>query len=74
VAESAPARAVPPGRYDAGERRRMIRRGRERGRWLFVPADELVAAGLDPYDSATLYYRVWGRRGGSVLVRVYREP
>jgi hypothetical protein len=58
-------------RYDAAATRQSVRRGRERGVWIFVPAAELRNAGLDPHDKAPTY-RTWGRRGGSVLVRLYR--
>jgi hypothetical protein len=70
-----PGDAVPqlePGRYDPARRRRTIRRGRERGCWLYVAAEELLRAGIDPYGPAP-FYRVWGSRRGSVVVRLYRE-
>ena len=34
------------GGYDPALRRRSVRRGRERGCWLYVPAAELEAAGF----------------------------
>jgi hypothetical protein len=58
-------------RYDAARARQSLRRGRERGVWVFIPAVELRAAGIDPHAPAPTY-RVWGRRSGSVLVRLYR--
>ena len=42
-----------------------------RGCYIYIPADELVKAGIDPYSGELPTYRVWGRRGGSVLVRLY---
>lgn len=72
-AVSAPVPDLRNTKYDSAARRRTVRRGRERGCWLFVPAEELLAAGIDPYAPETPYYRVWARRGGSVLVRLYRE-
>ena len=59
-------------RYDAAASRQSVRRGRERGVWVFVPARELRKAGIDPHALAPKY-RVWGRRSGSVLVRLYRD-
>ncbi len=57
--------------YDPLRRRRTVRRGRERGCWVYIPADELVAAGHDPSDPPP-WYRVWGSKRGVVL-RLYRE-
>jgi hypothetical protein len=59
-------------RYDEEFRRQSVRRGAERGVWVFVPARELRAAGLDPHEAAPKY-KVWGRPRGSVLVRLYRR-
>lgn len=58
-------------RYDAQAERQSVRRGRERGVWIFVPAAELRKADIDPLAPAPKY-RVWGRSRGSVLVRLYR--
>jgi len=58
-------------RYDAGRRRQSIRRGRERGCWVYVPAEELERANIDPYGPAPLY-SMWGRQRGSLLVRLYK--
>jgi len=64
------------GRYDAGVRRASVRRGRERGCWVYVPVSELVAAGMA--EGGPPYYRTTGRphsrNTGTVLVRLYREP
>lgn len=60
------------GRYDEAARRRTVRKGRERGCWVYVPAAELVKAGHDP-AAPPPYCRVWGTRSGGVLVRLYRE-
>jgi hypothetical protein len=59
--------------YDAQTRRRTLRKGRERGVWVYIPADELRGADIDPLGERP-WYRVWGRRGGSVLVQLYRKP
>jgi hypothetical protein len=59
-------------RYDTAERRAAVRKGRERGCWVYVPMVELEAAGFDPYGPPPRY-RTWGRPRGTVLVRLYRE-
>lgn len=61
-----------PGRYDALLRRQSIRRGREKGCWLYIPAEELVASGYDPNGPAP-FYRVWAGTRGGLRVRLYRE-
>lgn len=62
-------------RYDRARRKRAVRRGNERGAWIFVPAAELVKAGVDPHGPAP-YYRVWGssRKDGGGTFRFYSEP
>lgn len=59
-------------RYDPQRLRRSVRKGQERGAWVFIPAAELRKAGVDPSGPAPSY-RLWGRPRGSVLVRLYRE-
>lgn len=59
-------------RYDAGERRRALRHGRERGCWVYVPAEELRAAGIDPAGDVP-FYRTWGTARGGVFVRLYKS-
>jgi hypothetical protein len=53
-------------------RRRSHRIGRERGVRIYIPAEELEAAGVDVNGPAP-FYRTWGFRRGSVIVRLYRE-
>ena len=60
------------GVYDHARRRQGKRTGRERGCWLYLPAEELEAAGFDPYGPPP-FYRVWGSGRGSVLVRLYKK-
>lgn len=60
-------------KYDAAARRASKRAGRERGCWLYIPADELEAAGFDPYSERPPFYRVWGTSRGGLFVRLYRE-
>lgn len=62
---------IPNGRYDSGARRQSKRAGREKGCWIYIPAEELVAAGIDPTGPPPLY-RTWGSRRGSLLARLYR--
>jgi hypothetical protein len=38
-----------------------------------VPAEELVAAGLNPADPPP-WYRLWTRPKATVLVQLYLEP
>jgi hypothetical protein len=62
-----------PGAYDRAKRRRGLRKGGERGISIYIPMVELRKAGCDPRSDAPVFYRVWGSRRGSVLVRLYRE-
>jgi hypothetical protein len=64
---------VQAGKYDSGARRRGVRKGRERGCWVYVPAEELQKAGHEPGDPPP-FYRTWGTSRGGVLVRLYRNP
>ena len=61
---------IIPG-YDPAARRRGVRRGRERGCWLYVPAEELERIGVDPKGAAP-WYRIWTRRK-TLLVQLYEE-
>jgi hypothetical protein len=58
--------------YDRARRRQALRKQRERGCSIYVPAEELVKAGFDP-EGPPPFYRVWGGKRGSVLVQLYRE-
>lgn len=60
------------GRYDANDRRQSARAGRERGCSIYIPAEELVKAGIDPKGPPP-FYRTWGTRRGGVFVRLYKE-
>jgi hypothetical protein len=59
--------------HDAMQRRRAVRTGRERGCWVYVPAEELVKAG-HASGGALPFYRTWGSKKGAVLVQLYRNP
>ena len=58
--------------FDPGLRRRAQRQGREKGCWVYIPAETLKAAGIDP-GGPVPFYRTWAGRAGSVLLRLYRE-
>jgi hypothetical protein len=60
-------------RYDFAERRRSTRTGRERGCWVYIPAEELRKADIDP-SGPRPWYRVWGSPGGGVMLRLYTTP
>jgi hypothetical protein len=59
--------------HDPGLRRKATRGGRQKGCFVYIPAEVLQAAKVDPAGPVP-YYRTWGSKGGSVLVRLYREP
>jgi hypothetical protein len=65
--------SAPAGRHDAALRRRALRKGRERGCSIYIAADELAAAGIDPYGPPPLF-RVWPGRKRSLLVALYPQP
>lgn len=60
------------GKYDAGKRRRAVRAARQRGVSIYIPADELRKAGIDP-DGPRPWYRVWGSKSGGFFGRLYRS-
>jgi hypothetical protein len=57
---------------DPARRKRSQRRGRMKGCYVYIAAENLQAAGFDPAGPAPLY-RVWGGRRGSLLVTLYRQ-
>jgi len=61
---------MSPG-YDSAARRRGVRKGRERGCWVYIPASELLAAG-QPASDPPPFYRLWPQQA-AVLVRFYQE-
>jgi len=59
--------------YDSAYLRRSVRRGRERGCWVYVPAEELAKTRVGA-DGAPPRYRTTGRENGStVVVTFYRD-
>lgn len=57
--------------HDVQQRRRATRSARQRGCYVYVPAEELVKAGWAAGDPPP-FYRTWGSKKGSVLVQLYR--
>lgn len=59
--------------HDPGLRRKATRTGRQKGCWVYLPA-EVVAAAQPKLGADLPYYRTWPSKGGGVLIRLYREP
>jgi hypothetical protein len=59
-------------RHDPAARRKSVRRGRERGCWVYIPKIDLQATGIDP-DEAPPEYKTWAGDDGGVRVRLYRS-
>jgi hypothetical protein len=60
------------GQYDSARRRPAVRKGRERGVWVYVPLVELLAAGIDP--EPVPFYRIWTRpKKRSVQIQFYAD-
>jgi hypothetical protein len=62
--------------HDPGQRRRAVRKQRERGCWVYIAAEQLQEAGVDPHDERPWYKVSPGRseRRGRFVVTLYREP
>lgn len=71
AAESPATTARPAGRYDSAQRRRGLRKGRERGCSVYIPAEALERAGFDPAGSPP-YYRIWASPRGRLVIQLYR--
>lgn len=64
---------VRPGRHDPAARRRATRGGRRKGCYVYIPAEQLAEAGIDPNGPAP-YYRTWvGGNRPRVIVNLYEE-
>jgi len=61
------------GRHDQGARRRAARKQRERGCHLYIPAEQLVEAGIDPAGPAP-WFKTWPGRKRTIIVQLYTEP
>lgn len=56
--------------HDPARRRRGVRRGNERGCWVYLTAANLRAAGIEPYPAPPPLYRTW-TRPRSALIQLY---
>ena len=61
------------GGYDPARRRRSVRKGREGGCWVYIPAAELRKIGLDT-RGAPPSYRVYGGPRRGVVLSFYPAP
>lgn len=61
------------GGYDPARRRRSVRKGREGGCWVYIPAAELRKIGLDTRNEPPLY-RVYGGPRRGVVLSFYPAP
>jgi hypothetical protein len=59
--------------YDSGRRRKATRAARQKGCFVYIPAEVLEGAGVDP-KGPTPWYRTWAGKGGSVMLRLYDRP
>jgi hypothetical protein len=63
-----------PGMYDPMRRRRAVRRGRERGCWVYIAAPELAKTRLRLLEGPPPFYRAHGRTGGrTIMVELFTE-
>jgi hypothetical protein len=63
-----------PGRHDTGLRRKATRTGRQRGCLVYIAAEELLLAGIDPYADPP-HYRVYPKRGlKRAAISFWAEP
>lgn len=58
--------------YDPAARRRSVRTGRERGCWVYVPAEELELLGFAKGDPPP-FYNLTALRRRSVALHFYAE-
>ena len=63
-----------PGRADHAARKLAARKGREKGCSVYIDAETLAEAGIDP-DGPPPFYRVWAgsKRDGGLYLRLYKE-
>jgi hypothetical protein len=60
------------GRHDFAERKQALRKQREKGCSIYIAADLLQQAGIDPNGPAP-FYRVWAGERGRFVVTLYGE-
>jgi|GraSoiStandDraft_59_1057299.scaffolds.fasta_scaffold1196396_1 hypothetical protein len=58
------------GRHDTAERKQAQRHGREKGCRVYIAAEQLEAAGIDP-NGPKPWYRVWAGERGRFIVTLY---
>lgn len=58
--------------YDHAARRASVRRGRERGCWVYVPREELAKTG-HPLDGPPPHYKMWAGPRGRLVIQLYKE-
>jgi hypothetical protein len=58
------------GRHDTAERKQALRKGREKGCSIYIAAEQLQTAGVDPNGPAP-FYRVWAADRGRFIVTLY---
>ena len=68
----AEATGMIAGRHDTAERKQATRAGRRRGCYIYIVAEDLQKAGIDPYGPAP-FYRVWAGKRGRFIVTLYGE-
>jgi hypothetical protein len=57
---------------DPARRNKAQRSSREKGCWVYIPAQKLQEAGY-PEGGPVPYYRLWGGRRGRLVVTLYPE-
>lgn len=60
------------GRHDPAKRRQATRGGRRKGCYVYIAAEQLAKAGVDPNGPAP-FYRIWPSSRGGLFIRLYRE-
>jgi hypothetical protein len=60
------------GRSDLAARKRAVRGGRDKGCRLYIPAEALEAAGIDP-NGPVPWYRVWPGERGRFIVQLFKD-
>ena len=60
--------------HDPAQRRRALRKGRERGCSIYITGEQLERIGFAP-DEPAPWYRVWETSDGRprIIVNLYRE-
>lgn len=58
-------------RPDPALRRKATRGGRQRGCYIYIPAESLQAVGVDPLGPAP-HYRLWTGKAGRLVVSLYK--